>query len=62
LSARPSPLHFVKPMAQGGSDFGRALFALGLSMLIPAAVVLAMRTAPSPLPRAQERAVRSEAS
>ena len=49
-------------LTQGGGDFGRALFALGLSMLIPAVVVLSMRTAPSPFTRPQARTVRSEAS
>jgi ACS family tartrate transporter-like MFS transporter len=49
-------------LTQGGSDFGRALFALGLSMLIPAAVVLTMRSARSPVVGRMERTVESEAS
>ena len=40
-----------------GGDFGRALFALGLSMLVPAVVVVALRGRRTPaLPR-QERTV-----
>jgi ACS family tartrate transporter-like MFS transporter len=44
-------------LTQGGSDYGRALFALGLSMLVPAVVVLALRTAP---PRPQGPRVEQE--
>jgi ACS family tartrate transporter-like MFS transporter len=49
-------------LTQGGSNFGRALFALGLSMLIPAVVVLSFRTTRSALvtrhePRTVEREV-----
>jgi hypothetical protein len=36
-------------LTQGGSDFGQALIALGLSMLIPAIVVLAVRPQASSL-------------
>ena len=46
---------------RGGSDYGRALFALGVSMLVPAAVVLLLRAAPSPVMRPQERTAGSEA-
>lgn len=44
----------VSWLTQGGDDFGPALFALGLAMLVPAAVVLALR--PKPLPLAPDRA------
>lgn len=42
-------------LTQGEEGYGRALFALGLSMLVPAAVVLAMGPAASPALRPQER-------
>jgi ACS family tartrate transporter-like MFS transporter len=49
-------------LTQGGRNFGRALFALGLSMLIPAVVVLAFRTTRSPLvTRHEPRTVEREA-
>ena len=48
-------------LTRGGSDFGRALFALGLSMLIPAVVVLALRGMRLPLVRGPERTVEREA-
>ena len=38
-------------LTQGSGDFGRALFALGLSMLIPAAVALALRSTQRPAGR-----------
>jgi ACS family tartrate transporter-like MFS transporter len=37
-------------LTQGGGDFGPALFALGLAMLTPAVVVLALRSNTRPLP------------
>jgi len=37
-------------LTQGSNDYGRALFALGLSMLIPAIVVIALRPKSRPLP------------
>jgi ACS family tartrate transporter-like MFS transporter len=36
-------------LTQGSGDYGRALFALGLSMLTPAVVVLALRSRQSPI-------------
>jgi ACS family tartrate transporter-like MFS transporter len=36
-------------LTHGSGDYGRALFALGLSMLIPAIVVLVLRSNPAPL-------------
>jgi nitrate/nitrite transporter NarK len=36
-------------LTQGSDDYGRALFALGLSMLIPAVVVLLLRSSPVPV-------------
>jgi ACS family tartrate transporter-like MFS transporter len=44
----------VSWLTQGTGDFGPALFALGLSMLTPAAVVLALR--PKALPHADDQA------
>jgi nitrate/nitrite transporter NarK len=49
-------------LTQGSGDFGRALFALGLSMLTPAFVVLALRSRQSPPgDRHEQRAVSHEA-
>lgn len=52
----------VASLAPDGRDFGRALFALGLSMLTPAVVVLALRAERPPRMHRQERAVEPEAS
>jgi len=41
-------------LTQGSGDFGRALFALGLSMLTPAIVALALRSKRLPLIRQHE--------
>ena len=44
----------VAALAPGGRDFGRALLALGLSMLVPAVVVVALRGGRMPvLPRTE---------
>jgi ACS family tartrate transporter-like MFS transporter len=49
-------------LTQGsGGDFGPALFALGLSMLTPAVVVLALRSKQLPPVRRHQRAVSGEA-
>ena len=45
-------------LTQGSGDFGPALFALGLSMLTPAFVVLALRSKRLPSVRRPEPAVR----
>ena len=37
-------------LTRGGNDFGSALIALGVSMLVPAIVVIALRPKPRPLP------------
>jgi ACS family tartrate transporter-like MFS transporter len=47
-------------LTQGSDDFGPALFALGLSMLTPAFVVLALRSKRVPSVRRPERAIESE--
>ena len=41
-------------LTRGGTDFGPALFALGLSMLMPAVVALALRSRASSLARQRE--------
>jgi ACS family tartrate transporter-like MFS transporter len=51
----------VASLAPGGRDFGPALFALGLSMLTPAVVVLALRPTRSPIERHEPRTVEREA-
>src|SRR5688572_12649980 len=51
----------VASLTPDGRDFGRALFVLGLSMLLPAVVVLALRGVRSPLAyRPETRTVEGE--